>query len=1144
MDIPLSASPEPMVRTSSTSSVRLRHPTPDLQSIQGAYIHNVERLERSAERLSLSSDMGEEIRKLHNEQKLSDSRRSSMRIAALEEQEKKNRSRTTSTSSYHNSIVEVNNTARWGGYSPAGYVPSSAGSAKSGSWSQPSHLSVRRPRSMSSRLGQKVRPEPNAEKLPHTLPTSPASPSDYSVPRKMLPRSSQDKAPHAATYNDETAGQVKHRLESHVAEQEAQQEKQDAPSEESARVADVPKSAADVEMPQADVEVQPRPGTASSNNTYKQVRRLFKDFDGVHYAPSLLSKHHDELEDDELDDDDLDDDRPMLLNELVARQTHIQPPPGDGMVYYPAPVPKQLNMPKRLSRMPPASVQAKRNTQVLESMSDEARKSALWLPQQLLQQGAASASSDHAESNRRRTDSTTNLNRSSGLPPQLRASAFFDHQAVSQDVEVKGESAVDTFNSILEASVKAPVSAFTDHPFAGKVGDEVYGREHGKDAAGKPVLAASPETMDPRKSRSSLNLLFKRKSSYDPLKQHPVEASHSSLRLANLMSSNNEASGPADDVRGDDADQDIAEGVPLNPSNQLEDEHEGAETDQLAAWEHEDQHPDAKQTFGPPTTLLAELQLRKHELRQRTRTAATAFPQGMHATLLELDAVAQVEKKRRVGRRVALAWEDPNVVAAEQADNDDEDVPLGLLFPHRTGLLSKKQDPGQSDWDRPLGLLEKRELEDNEPLSNRRNRLLGVQPGQRASHSREREGGVALPRIRLSGDLDTNVTGDNDADNESDSGEGETLAQRRQRLKSQKAVSGALGDAGARPVSGDFASEMLSQFGASEPKNPGGLGYGLGASTSPAGQSDEEETLAQRRKRLQAEAAARAPRASRASFAQADAARPLLRPRLSMADVLTANPVGGSRRRSDDSNADLFTPGSLLDRREQQDALRRSQMQRQSSFGPDRSNLDFPNYNAGLPSDPRASTMYGGGLMNNSSAMLPMGPMGSVPAAPMGLGLGTPMQGGYFDNAFGMNPHGAGYGMDGPGYGMNPLNYGTNASNFGMNAPNYGMTAPNFGMNAPDNSMNTPDYGYDNAPVPEQVPTGGNRFAAYAYPPPRSNVAPSQGTGDMLPPPAPMMAPRPGVGIDNRLGRGTGWAAPGMNPSQRDMIDRWRQSIF
>ena len=63
---------------SGEGAVDLRHPTPDLQTLQGAYVKNIEKLEQSAEELSQGgSDIGEEIRKMKLEQDRA-SRRSSM----------------------------------------------------------------------------------------------------------------------------------------------------------------------------------------------------------------------------------------------------------------------------------------------------------------------------------------------------------------------------------------------------------------------------------------------------------------------------------------------------------------------------------------------------------------------------------------------------------------------------------------------------------------------------------------------------------------------------------------------------------------------------------------------------------------------------------------------------------------------------------------------------------------------------------------------------------------------------------------------------------------------------------------------------------------------------------------------------------
>lgn len=65
------SSPDPPLRSASSDiPIPLSHPTPDLQSLQGAYAGNVERLEQSAERLSSSTaDIASEIRKLDLEQK-------------------------------------------------------------------------------------------------------------------------------------------------------------------------------------------------------------------------------------------------------------------------------------------------------------------------------------------------------------------------------------------------------------------------------------------------------------------------------------------------------------------------------------------------------------------------------------------------------------------------------------------------------------------------------------------------------------------------------------------------------------------------------------------------------------------------------------------------------------------------------------------------------------------------------------------------------------------------------------------------------------------------------------------------------------------------------------------------------------------
>lgn len=50
------------------------------------------------------------------------------------------------------------------------------------------------------------------------------------------------------------------------------------------------------------------------------------------------------------------------------------------MVYYPAPVPMMLNLPKRLSKLPDSLQRDKRRSAMLDHIPAEARKSAAWLP--------------------------------------------------------------------------------------------------------------------------------------------------------------------------------------------------------------------------------------------------------------------------------------------------------------------------------------------------------------------------------------------------------------------------------------------------------------------------------------------------------------------------------------------------------------------------------------------------------------------------------------------------------------------------------------------------------------------------------------------------------------------------------------------
>ncbi|KKA21744.1 hypothetical protein T310_4265 [Rasamsonia emersonii CBS 393.64] len=704
-----SSSPEPLVRTSSGSAV-LRHPTPDLQSLQGAYVGNIERLEKSAERLSMtSSDLGAELRKLDLEQKRRSSASSVLHVPDSP-------ARQFSAGSVSNSIIGVNSAARTGG------------------------------------------PEHEEDHQDNAAPGNRDVPLLANPPPPPPQRQGQD------------YGQVQDY------DQNRNQNQNEGPAIPSDQMGftDVP------------LEDPPdRPSTAFSTDTYQQATNLFSDFDGVHCVPyrrdSSVSRQYSL-------------NKPPLASDA---QYYEEPQAGQNLVYYPAPIPKVLNLPQRLSKRPPVSEHEKRRAQLLNTIA---------------------ADDKAAEGNENRKGK-----RASNIPPQLRASVFFEQPSSSLNIQMKDQSAVVTLDSILDASAHAPVTAFTDHPIVGHVGSEVYGK-----ASKKP---SSKDLAEKKKKRRSKL----RKSIPNPESSAPHD--------------------PSSQAHGD-SDQDVAEATPLRnggqegegPSGSDRDEHDGSHSS------GEDDHDDEESSegqeeepipYGRPTTLLAELERRKHEQKQRNRTAATAFPNGMHSTLLELDAVAQAQSNARRNKQVTLAWE---ASPSEDPDaEDDEDVPLGVLYAGKSPVLAER---------RPLGLLERRELEDNEPLSRRRARLRGEAPPD------------PMPTKRASTMMHPPASGPA----ESDSDENETLAQRLRRLKAQNQSKSV--------ISSDFANEIMAEL-----NNIGDPPPEQQKNSQPEGPVDEEEeTLGQRKKRLQAEA--KAQKAERG---------PDPKVRRSMADILQAYPSSNAR---------------------------------------------------------------------------------------------------------------------------------------------------------------------------------------------------------------------------------------------------------
>ncbi len=727
------------VRTASVSRhLPLNHPIPDLQSMQGAYVKYVERLEENAERLSMTSSFDDEPYR---------NRVSQRRVERTASGASSNASRHArparqfSTSSYSNSVVGVNKDARTGGYSPSDYITSPTGSIRSGSWAHNGSMHHRTSRS--SRLAQGAH-EPELEGRP--LDIGAAMPSDHSA---------IERANHALQGDS--------------------------------------------------------PVASASNQTYNQSGDPFADFDGSHYN----SRHA-------LAQSSLR--RISLQHPPLARDSkaYRESQPGEKMIYYPAPVPVMLNLPNRLSKANFRD-REKRRTQALSGMPDEMRKSAAWL-----------ASESVALPDKRNV---------AALPPQLRASAFFDQQSTSTNIELKNGSAVQTLDSILDAAAHAPVSAFTDHPIVGHLGREVYGTEK----ASRRSIHMDKEAK--KKRRSSLHNILKSKRSNGNLdgKAHGRITSRESKALEH-----------EDGLSGDELEQATAHSIAPGEDEAVPIPTEAEDDDEDTASSGSEHRPGFS---AAPTTLLAELQMRKAAQKQRNRTAADAFPNGMHSTLLELDAVTQLQQKSRKQKHVTLAWEDHD--AADRQNFDDDDVPLAVLFP-------EKERPNHQDASRPMGLMEKKEREDNEPLSQRRARLRGepvVLPRTQslvASQIHKQEDDASKYKVDLPGMSTTEL----------DEPEEETLAQRIKRMKEEKE----------KVSAGNFASDIASQLGLDTVEKP----------AEPSKTPDAEETLGQRRARLKEEAAT-----------AIAAGQPQMR---TMADVLQAHPVGARQLSNESQN---LRPGQL-----------------------------------------------------------------------------------------------------------------------------------------------------------------------------------------------------------------------------------------
>ncbi|CAM1509494.1 Fc.00g032330.m01.CDS01 [Cosmosporella sp. VM-42] len=936
------AQPRPnIVRTASDhGSLPLKHPTPDLNCRSGAYVGNVAQLEATAERLSLTSSIEDAIRDLHGELKRSESRRSSQ-LAARIRANSADDSWTPASSvgqlkrhlSTSSSIVSTNIAARHGGYSPAAYVMSPAhsltGRLRSGSKTStgrpeidvnsllsrhgPGKSSVRSIRSTKLSLAE------ISEMEPTSLTKDAFDRADSQPPIK----NDNDDSPLPAELRDANmpTTDVFHKMMGN-------DDFWDSPN---------PRSSSGIADPNGHLlpNDPPRPGSSGSTNTFQQCQNAFEDFDGVHWEPIPEDDPYAPPEEPELPTPR------MPPPNMVRPQSYMDPESGQQMLYYPARVPAMLNLPPKLSNKPKAADRNNRRSQVLSMMVDKRQSRVLdrkdsipenardsWLPdplaghrdsfialssEQLNLPGEtqsvhteenvaqspvepAAEPAEPAEPLRRpqrlsRMDPEkrkSRMSRLDTLPPQLRASAYFDIPDTSApEVEVKDGSAMATLESILDASAHAPVSAFTDHNFAGKLGTEIYGKEkkrasmapsaHLRTSSSSNHLRTTSDEKGTKKRHSFMWLGKRHSHASDEKEHHRSVSDGDGLGLVNA------------DTR---ATEDDALAASDDGSHVIRLEVDGVEY----AEEEEEEQSEAESYQGPPTTLLAELQLRKQ--RQKLRTQGH-FPHGMHSTLLEMDAVAETERKKRENKRVNLAWEDANGLKTME-ESDDEDVPLAIIAARSQGAQNVM------DLNRPIGLMERREIEENEPLSHRRARLTGQEPPQRLLHRPS--------NMNLSVNMGSQppLSPGEPLGPEEEEVEGETLADRKRRLAAKEAEENPLPKA--RPVSSVFSAELLSQFGDLDDKKEK-------ENTPP--KAPGEETLGQRRRRLQAEREAREQEMNYNALTGVPG--PAQRP-MQMSQVLAAHPKKETDFRAQEQRRHIEEQNRLARERDAKMAAMRNQM--------------------------------------------------------------------------------------------------------------------------------------------------------------------------------------------------------------------------
>lgn len=394
-----------------SSTVSIPTPSRDLSFRRGAYTHNILRLEQSAEEMSASgSDIGEEIRRLNDAGR---SRQNSIQRSldgnSTQDESETHRnhhvdlsgdSRSTTEGhfphrsrkgSYANSILDLNSNARAGGYSPGEFITSPVGSVTSIHGKRVSTHRRTSTESRNSRLAHMI--DSSFTERPMELglgvydfagPSRQPSQSSYAQgdDRAALPLnriSVLGQANGNASYLDRSS------VMSHATN--TAQHSNHRPAMDEVTMTSTTSAVLVDGQGAANHDAFTPPQRPGSTDTYQQAQTAFHDFDGVHCSSDMEEFI-------QLDQDGNEVRRisarrssgtaslraPSIL--LAPDQSHMSigaPPPEAGMVYYPAPVPRMLNLPKRLSQLPAASAQAKRRTQAMSQMYAGTRNSAAWL---------------------------------------------------------------------------------------------------------------------------------------------------------------------------------------------------------------------------------------------------------------------------------------------------------------------------------------------------------------------------------------------------------------------------------------------------------------------------------------------------------------------------------------------------------------------------------------------------------------------------------------------------------------------------------------------------------------------------------------------------------------------------------------------